>query len=277
MVFLRIYGEPVPHRLHGMAVKKRGKNGQFIYDEKKREYVYTALHFPTTETQHWQAAIRQQIIRLIETQQIDAKLPIGGPVRVIAWEFLTRGYGHSKKDDETRPRLNINLGKNNCIVRPFETSIRTYTPDKSPDWDNLNKSMQDCLFNKDDPKQGAIADDGQIVSIVLHERWAWLDYPDCGEQPPGVAYYIEPLKVPDSAMMRDLNARQRKLIVRFEEGVSVEELRRVFKASRDRLKDCTGAMSEHWRDFRYYPVGIREEKVKQEEDHERRTPRQMEY
>lgn len=123
----------------------------------KRTGKYIPLVFPTKQTKDWQKEIEKQILVQKNTIFRDYAFPLSlGPTILRAWIF------------RTRPK-----------------SVKSMFPETAPDWDNLIKCAQDAFDHN------VIENDSQIVSAVVHKRWAGIDYPDCGVNVPGVIIEFE--------------------------------------------------------------------------------------
>ena len=74
------------------------------------------------------------------------------------------------------------------VTRP--KTVTSIYPDTRPDSSNFLKTAEDAL------NKLAIEDDGQIVTTRLYERWAYMNYPECGRpRKPGLIYIIKTIEV----------------------------------------------------------------------------------
>jgi Holliday junction resolvase RusA-like endonuclease len=118
---------------------------------------FTLIAHPDSRVTQWQELIRLQLATQ-EMGQFD--LPIITPVRLETWLFLTR------------PK-----------------TVRDIYPESDPDLTNLVKAAEDGLNGI------IVADDKQVVEQHTFERWAYMDYPDCGRQKPGVLFAVTPIVI----------------------------------------------------------------------------------
>jgi len=136
----------------------------------KRSGKMTILVFPVTHSRQWQTEVMKQIAVQKNNAYMDYEFPLNlGPTILRAWIF------------RTRPK-----------------SVKTMFPDKKPDWDNLIKCAQDAFDHN------VIKNDSQIVSAVVHKRWAGIDYADCGTNDPGMIIELEGLDKCGSAEQLNL-------------------------------------------------------------------------
>lgn len=91
----------------------------------------------------------------------------------------------------------------------FVTRPKTVTaiyPDTRPDSSNFLKTAEDAL------NKLAIEDDGQIVTTRLYERWAYMNYLECGHpRKPGLIYILKTIEV-DPEVKRRLNQEYKEYL-----------------------------------------------------------------
>jgi hypothetical protein len=121
---------------------------------------------PDVRVTRWQELIRLQLA----TQAMGQfDLPITTPVRLDTWLFLTR------------PK-----------------TVRSIYPDSDPDLTNLVKAAEDALNGI------VLIDDKKDVEQHNFERWAYMNYPECGRQKPGVLFAVTPIVI-ETATAKAMN------------------------------------------------------------------------
>jgi len=128
---------------------------------------------PDKRVVEWQGEIRSQIRSVITLLH-----PVlSGAIQLDLWVFVTR------------PK-----------------TVTSIYPDTLPDSSNFLKTAEDAL------NKLAIEDDGQIVTTRLYERWAYMNYPECGKpRRPGLIYIIKTIEV-DPQLKQDLNREYKQYL-----------------------------------------------------------------
>jgi Holliday junction resolvase RusA-like endonuclease len=186
----RVYGEPMQYRAPGFKVifktlapllfeqlirivmsepdklpaAHRAQNVVNFFREKilKMSGALTVLTHPDSRVVKWQEQIKKQLIAHRTAQGDDFPTePLTGSMQLDLWVFITRG----------------------------KTVTKIY-PDTRPDTSNYLKPAEDAL------NKLVIDDDGRFITIRVHKRYAYVNYPECGKpRKPGLIYVINTIEV----------------------------------------------------------------------------------
>ena len=143
------------------------------------------------------------------------KLPDGRVIthpdsRVVKWqeEIQKQLLGHWAQQLGDCP-TELLTGAMQLDLWVFVTRPKTVTsvyPDTRPDSSNFLKTAEDAL------NKLAIEDDGQIVTTRLYERWAYMNYSECGHpRKPGLIYIIKTIEV-DPEVKRRMNQEYKEYL-----------------------------------------------------------------
>lgn len=141
------------------------------------EMLYVHIH-PDGRVVKWQEEIKKQLITHRTTQGDDFPTELlTGAMRLDLWVFITRG----------------------------KTVTKIY-PDTRPDTSNYLKPAEDAL------NKLVIDDDGRFITIRVHKRYAYINYPECGHpRKPGLIYIIKTIEV-DPDQKRRLNQEYKEYL-----------------------------------------------------------------
>ncbi len=199
----RVYGEPMQYRpprstvllksiskelfkiLIGLvdsdkpANEKARKVLQFFRTDvvKIGQMLYMHIH-PDSRVVKWQEEIKKQLIVHRTTQGDDFPTePLTGAMQLDLWVFITRG----------------------------KTVTKIY-PDTRPDTSNYLKPAEDAL------NKLVIDDDGRFITIRVHKRYAYINYPECGHpRKPGLIYILKTIEV-DPEVKRRMNQEYKEYL-----------------------------------------------------------------
>ncbi len=143
------------------------------------------------------------------------KLPDGRVIthpdkRVVEWQeeifkqlVLGKALSHTPLNKPLIGTIQLDLWV--LVTRP--KTVTAIYPDTRPDSSNFLKTAEDAL------NKLVIEDDGQIVTTRLYERWAYMNYPECGHpRKPGLIYIIKTIEV-DPELKRRLNQEYKEYLV----------------------------------------------------------------
>lgn len=133
---------------------------------------------PDKRVVEWQKNITKQLLGHWAQQLGDCPTePLTGSLQLDLWIFLTR------------PK-----------------TVTAIYPNTRPDASNFLKAAEDPL------NQLVVQDDGQHVTIRIYERWAYMNYPECGKpRKPGLIYIIKTIEV-DPEQKRRMNQEYKEYL-----------------------------------------------------------------